>query len=280
MVGIVLSGCSADPEAEAPSATTTSSQATRDGIPAKVEPPILFLNITLGNVTVAFGSDLAANATSGPVNGTAPLEVSFALAASRIPAGPLEWTLDLGAANGTTPANETAPRNGTTLPATVDHTYVAEGTFNITFTLKAGNASVQRVDAILRIAAGNATVATRPVVVLFQTQFSGSLPLDGATVANHPFAVPVGGIRILYVYTSDHVGLFSAVAVLNDPSGTQKIDSLTECGANLNAGVASDQCAMVLEEELAPGDWAAEVDYQAGQVIEDYTLDITVLGYA
>jgi len=216
----------------------------------------------------------------GPVNGTAPLDVSFALAASRVPAGALQWALDFGTANMTAPASETSSANGTTLPATVDHTYIAEGTFNVTFTLKAGNASTQRVDATLRIAAGNATVETRPVVLLFQTQFSGSLPLDGATVASHVFAVPAGSIRILYNYTSDHIGLFSAIALLKDPSGTERIDSLSECGANLNAGVATDDCPMVLEEDLMPGDWTAEVDYQAGQVTEDYTLDVTVLGYA
>jgi hypothetical protein len=279
---LALSGCSKAPTdatgAVAPG-TDDADAAGRSSTSASLPAPVLFLNLTLGEQTVSFSSAAAdepgtgaSNTTSGLVNGTAPLEVAFTFGASPAPAK-ATWTLSFGAGG-----NETA---GDRLPGAANHTYVDQGEFNVTFTLKVGNATAQRLDATVRIAAGNVTVEERPVVLLLTTQFTGSLPIDGATVATHPFTVPAGALRIMFGYTSDHIGLFSAIAALNDPSGSQQVDSLTVCGAVLTPGAASDHCDMVVEAdgELAVGDWTAEVDYQAGQVTEDYTLDVQVFGY-
>lgn len=252
---LLLAGCSSDPPAvetqgtdaagtgtatDAPSATATSTR-TGTGAPAAAGPAAAVRNLT-------------ANATG--------LTVAFAFDGAGT-----SWTLSFGDGNAT---------NGTALPGIANHTYAAAGAYNATLTVRSGASVANRTIAV------NATAgaSSGPLALLLQESFSGSLPADGATTAAHTFTVPAGGQRLVVVYTSDHVGLFSAVAEVFDPAGTSKLYSLDACSAGFDPPAAVTTCEMVLEEPLEPGGWSGEVYYQAGQVIEDYTLDISVWGIA
>jgi hypothetical protein len=275
LLGIALAGCAAHPAAVI--SETTSSSATQSTAPV-VRPVVLFLNVTLGNSTIAFSSSDEASGNATHVVGSAPVNASFELGASGLPSGNASWTLSFGtgdASAGNASAGD--PANGTALPSTVEHAFSGNGTFNVTFAVNPAAAPAQRLDATVIIRSGNATVEVRPVEVLFQTQFSGSLPVDGLT-AGHPFDVPEGATRVEVLYTSDHVGLFTALASVSDPSG-ERINSSDACGFG-STGAETDTCLMIVEEDVGAGAWSADLTWQVGQATEDYTFDVTVYGYA
>lgn len=140
----------------------------------------------------------------------------------------------------------------------------------------AGNATG---NATVGNSTGNATdnATAGPVVIVFQDSFSGSLPVDGLEGA-HTFDVPAGAVRVEVTYTSDHVGLFTALATVSDPSG-ERISSSDACGFG-STGAETDVCLMVVDTEVGPGAWTAAVFWQLGQATEDYTLDVVVYGVA
>ncbi len=277
LVGVMLAGCSADPEGgalgTASSSTSPSASGNRTSTTATV-PVVLFLNVTLGNSTVTFSSadEVSGNATQ--VVGTGPVNATFELGASGLPSGNTSWTLSFGGDGNAS----NAPSNGTALPATIEHAYAGNGTFNATFSVQPATGAAKRLDATVIIHSGNATVELRPTVILFQTQFSGSLPADGAVTADHPFEVPAGATRVDVVYTSEHIGLFTALASVSDPGG-ERITSSDACGFG-SMGAETDVCLMTVEEEVGPGTWSAGIVWQVGEATEDYTFDVTVFGYA
>jgi hypothetical protein len=127
---------------------------------------------------------------------------------------------------------------------------------------------------------GNATLnetVPRAYGIVYQQSFTGLLPVAGLQ-GNHIIAVPADADKIEIVYTSEHIGLFGAVARGIDPQGATRLDSLATCGAALSPGVATSTCTMALEEPLPAGDWTGRVIWQAGQVTEEYTLAVTVWG--
>jgi hypothetical protein len=123
---------------------------------------------------------------------------------------------------------------------------------------------------------GNATLnETTPSVVVFQQSFSGSLPVDGLD-ATHPFDVPAGATRVEVTYTSDHIGLFTALAHVDDAGG-ERINSSDACGFG-DTGAAVNTCLMLVDQDVAAGAWSVGLTWQVGQATEDYTFDVVVYG--
>jgi hypothetical protein len=173
--------------------------------------PVLFLNITAGNATFRFSSappdevgvtgnvsttgnatatsanatgNASGNATGSGSNSTspgglAPLNVTFTLGASHLPAGTAaNWTFDFGRASAANATNgtEATAANGTTLPATLDHSYTAAGTYNVTFILRAGNLTPQALQATIHIANGTGNVSVgKPLPDQLHFEFGESL---------------------------------------------------------------------------------------------------------
>lgn len=75
------------------------------------------------------------SAAASVSSGMAPLTVVFTLDGKDKDNDPLSWTLD---ANG----DHTSDKNGKTLPATVNFTYMSPGVFNVTYKLSDGKADV------------------------------------------------------------------------------------------------------------------------------------------
>lgn len=239
----LLAGCSESSDAPPEVADEAASPL---GNETQNAPPVMSLSVDVGN-------------------GTIPFPVNFTIEATDADGDALSWTLDV---NGTR-------FNGTELPATVLHTFNATGNTTVVATVTDGNATVSET---VRVVATDEAVVVRPRGVLAEYTFTDLLPVAG-TSGSHAFAVPVDADWLEVIYTSEHVGLFSAVATITDPTGAEKLYSLDECGVEFTPGAVTDTCVMVLEEPLLAGDWTATVNYQAGQVTEEYTLDITVQGF-
>lgn len=121
---------------------------------------------------------------------------------------------------------------------------------------------------------------TEASVVLADESFSGSLPADGATQGGHTVQVPEGGVYIRFTYTSDYVGMFPAVARLFDAHDNEVYYTLNDCDAPfLTEPVGPWTCVMEDAYEAPAGEWEMRVYYQAGQVIEDYTVRLEVYGF-
>lgn len=238
---LVLSGCSAEPEADAQATTVSASQTAA---PTASPPTVSAFAANVTGLDVAFAFAAAGNGTNAS----------------------LAWSLAFGDGNHT---------NGTALPGAANHTYAAAGSYNATLVVRQAGASANRTIQVN--VTGNATA---PVVVLATFQFTGSLPFDGATVGSHTFAVPAGATQVTMAYTSDYVGLFTAVASATDPAGTERMYSLDACSVGFAPPSGTTTCAMATEGPVDAGDWLAEVSYQLGQASEDYTLDLVVYGVA
>lgn len=153
----LLSGCfvedkDADTDADASTGSQTSTgTTTRTG----------------GNSTL----DLApkANLRATPANGTAPLNVTFAINATDPEGAPLSWSLSLAnatsgnATGNATPAagkviaNGTLARaNGTYAPANATHQFTAAGNYTVTLTVRDAKHNVTDVVRIT-VTGGNAT---------------------------------------------------------------------------------------------------------------------------
>ncbi len=149
-------------------------------------------------------------------------------------------------------------------------------TDNATSSAAAGNATGNATGNVTGNQTANVTTPP-PSVLVFEETFDGSLPVDGLS-ATHAFAVPTGATRVEVTYTSDHVGLFTALATLNDAAGA-RLSSSDACGFG-STGAETDVCEMVVDEEVGPGEWSIEITWQVGQATEDYTFQVRVFGAA
>jgi len=120
VVFLSVAGCAAKSD------TTTTSHVTSHTTTATAP-----VNATLAaNVTAPVNHAPTANLTATHGNGTAALNVTFALQGSDVDGDNLTWMLSFG-------DNATA-RNGTMLPAMVNHTYLAGGLLNVTLSVSDG----------------------------------------------------------------------------------------------------------------------------------------------
>ncbi|HJQ93703.1 MAG TPA: hypothetical protein VJ874_05395 [Candidatus Thermoplasmatota archaeon] len=200
----LLAGCSSgDKDGDGP-------QPSHDDL-AATATPVLHLNITADDETHRFTSAPAAghaghgNATSTSASGTttvsgnasasgnatgnttggpaglAPLDVTFELGASKLPAGSaVRWSFDFGRTAGNATGNATAAENGTTLPATLEHAYTSAGDYNVTFILRVGNLTPQALQATIHIenGTGNVTVG-KPAPDQVHFEYGESLGCTG-----------------------------------------------------------------------------------------------------
>jgi hypothetical protein len=216
LVAAALAGCAGSSDDE-PTTTSGSGPSTTGSLPTPgttAPATELLLSIAIGNATFNFTSqppsgnatppasngtgnatgNSTGNATSGgnttvPAGpgGVAPLNVTFSLAARNVPTGALEWRLDLGFlgnATGNVTGNSTL--NGTSLPATANYTYSSAGTYNVTYTLRVGNATVGTVSAAITIDNATGTVSVRALPEQMHFEFGESL---GCTADISPLGV-------------------------------------------------------------------------------------------
>lgn len=118
--------------------------------------------------------------------------------------------------------------------------------------------------------------APPPRTVLLEQTFTGFLPLDGNVRALHDFEVPSGADEVQVVYTSDHVGIFRAWVSVWDEDG-KRMDSVDDCEPG-TPGAAVDRCEMAASGDIPAEPWTIQVFWQLGQAIEQYTIDVKVLG--
>jgi hypothetical protein len=139
-------------------------------------------NATVGGNATA--GNLTGNVSTPMPSGTAPLNVTFTVSATGVGnATGLLWTLDFGDRGNATAANATAgvsgngtgnataaggnatgQATGTTLPGSANHTYTRAGDFNVTYILRAGNATLGSLKATLHIDAANGTATATPAL--------------------------------------------------------------------------------------------------------------------
>lgn len=113
LVMALLAGCASDPKADALDAVAdpaSSASATNTTAPANTTVP------------------LVANLTADALNGTAPLLVNLTVSATPGTA-PLSWVVAV---------NGTELGNGTSVPATLNHTFLEAGLWNVTLTVTSG----------------------------------------------------------------------------------------------------------------------------------------------
>jgi PKD domain-containing protein len=87
----------------------------------------------------------SAGLTAAPVNGSAPLNVTFSLSGSDADSDPLNWTLSFGDGNST---------NGTSLPATVVHQYSLAGNFSVVLRVGDGRGGQSSANATVQVIGG------------------------------------------------------------------------------------------------------------------------------
>lgn len=151
LVALVLSGCLAGEDDPVPttSSTTSSSRSTSTSsttTTTTAPPPVRVANLT---------ADL--------LNGTAPLLVNFTLNAT---GNASAWALAFG---------DGATSNGTTFPASVNHTFVVGGNFsaNLTVTYPDGQSANARLNLTIQVPAG------RPAPDVLVFEFADSLGCVG-----------------------------------------------------------------------------------------------------
>lgn len=201
LLSALLAGC-------ASAEKQSVGQAEVDGDAVRL-PAILYLNITAGNQTHRFSLEsdddtgaAAANMTGNASlpTGVAPFNLAFELGVVQVaPESALQWSFDFGhpagdnATQGAT-ANATVGNNGTALPATFEHSYTANGSYNVTFTVRMGNLTPQMLQATIQVGAGDeftpATLQELPFLaegtILVGTQGESNCALIGTVdVAEH-----------------------------------------------------------------------------------------------
>lgn len=132
-------------------------------------------NSTSGDATGnATGNATAGNQTATPT-GPAPLNVTFELGASRLTnVSGLRWTLGNSPRSNETPeAPENSTENATwnataktgmTLPAVVEQTFNASGTYEVVYALRLGNGTPERLQVTIIVSNGTANVtAEKPL---------------------------------------------------------------------------------------------------------------------
>lgn len=144
---VLLAGCAdsggkgGDDDSDSTSTSRTGTSGTRTA--------------TSSGSTSATGTDgpntpPTANVTADVDNGTAPLVVNFTLNGTDADGDALNWTFD---ADG----DGTPEANGTTLPATVQHTYNETGEFRAALNVTDGNASVTAFRLVVVAEGGEAS---------------------------------------------------------------------------------------------------------------------------
>lgn len=123
----------------------------------------------------------------------------------------------------------------------------------------------------------NATVPHGPVA---RNACSGELPEPDFLVASPTcqLAVPAGADAVSLFYNTTFTGLFSANVALSDGSGKAMGSTLDACGIPTGAPAADFHCRLDVLKGVTPGDWVAEVQFQAGEVKESYTLVLVAYG--
>jgi len=126
----------------------------------------------------------------------------------------------------------------------------------------------------------NSTQEKKGVVI--DERFAGMAPVDAGTAQalniKYALAVPAKTDDIRVIYNATYTGLFSAVVELDDPSGNSVGDSLSTCGVNLSPGAQqSFSCEFHVTKPVA-GAWTVQLDWQVGETIEDFTIDVLGTG--
>ena len=140
LVSLTASGCFVeenDPETQATDGATTTGAST-----------------SATNTSVANRSPVA-NLTATPENGTAPLNVTFAIQGSDPDGGALNWTLSL---DNTTLGSG----NGTILPSNVTHQFSDSGNFTVVLLVTDGLLNATANITITVAAGANGTVGGAP----------------------------------------------------------------------------------------------------------------------
>ena len=166
LVSTVASGCFVEDKDPQTQDTGTTQTATSSGTTG---PRTGTTTTTTGSASGNTTADRApvANLTADTLNGTAPLNVTFAVDGSDPDGGALDWILTFG--------NTTlGTGNGTTLPANVTHSFTEAGNFTVVLTVTDG--------------AGNAT-ANVTVVVLAGTPAGPA----GPKICEAPSETSIGG---------------------------------------------------------------------------------------
>ncbi|HUR62204.1 MAG TPA: PKD domain-containing protein [Candidatus Thermoplasmatota archaeon] len=210
VLSFALAGCATKTESSA-SASASGSQSgsltARAGSTSKAPAP--------ANATPPVAH--AATLTASPPNGTAPLNVTFALRATGADAK-TTWTLAFGDGNSTT---------GTTLPANATHRYLAGGNLTATLTVRFGDNSTANATVLLALKAGGGAASvvkldkTGTFLVAAQTTSCGQGANAAAEVA---WALPGPASRIVLTLSGDTTNADSDL-FLYDPAGKLVKDS-------------------------------------------------------
>lgn len=124
LLAAALAGCADGGDDDPKPSTTTSGSATGSKSATKTSSGSRTTSTSgTGTGAPTLGT---ANLTADDTNGTAPLAVNFTISATGSPSA---WRLSFGDGSST---------NGTTVPATVNHTYVVGGNFSANLTVAYG----------------------------------------------------------------------------------------------------------------------------------------------
>jgi hypothetical protein len=239
-------------------------------------------NTTASANTTAGNKTAAGNATvpSGP-SGPAPLNVSVTLGARNLPEGDdaVSWRLafdDAGkvaapAGNATgngTGAKASGPANGTTLPATVQHTYESAGLHNLTFTLLAGNTTLGTLRAAVNVTAaqGNATAfgpVPDPIVIE-----GSAIGFGGEGSSDETFELPTAVATM--TITLEYTELTGAAPADNDLDW-----AIAGPGGESGGGENSGPEAPVTFELPTTGTWTVTIIPFVAVGPVDYTITVT-----
>lgn len=146
LVSTVASGCfveDKDPETQGTSATGTTT--SRSGTLSSARTTSTGAG-SAANGSAALNHAPVANLTAAPVNGTAPLNVTFAIGATDADGDALNWTLAMG-------EQTFASGNASTLPSNVTHQFPEAGNFTIVLTVSDGQANAS-ANVTIRVEAG------------------------------------------------------------------------------------------------------------------------------
>ena len=194
LVSLSVSGCAVsedDPEADE---TSTSGSATRTG--SATRSASLTRTGTGSSTNTSSVPDLppTANLTATPVNGTAPLNVTFSLSGSDPDGGNITWTLTID-------GNATA--NGTALPSNVTHSFTEAGNYTVVLTVRDAS---RNATANLTISVEGGAPASGPVREDANVVFNadGTCDAKGETaVAGNLYVHNRGGSSI-WIYAEDN----------------------------------------------------------------------------
>jgi hypothetical protein len=130
--------------------------------------------------------------------------------------------------------------------------------------------------------------------VIVHQSFTGALPdatggqADppfGAVIVPHVFNVSKPGNHLVLYYNTTYTGLFPANIRILDNSGAvaaQSSGAGDPCAPAVPPTPGAQQattCVVDLpDQNIAAGNWNAEIDWQVGETVEDYSIEVTVWG--